>query len=296
MDIKDLSEEQILELLSKGEKIPYYQNLSLNPESRPAIASFQDILNEEKKLTRALSRGISEQKGFHGSTKTKDIIKELSQDIGLKEAPDFEIAYKPGLGGWSHKDKPLIGLNPQLLSEFGKEAVIAHELRHQKEALPNFFSDRSIRTNLYTSLPDDANIIDALNRQIFIPEAIAKEEGKSLAYYNKLKERLFPLDKMKPSIDALDAYDFLERGHFAKSFLKENLERVAKGLPIIGTAATALGVATASNPAEAAIEEGVTGFVPGAAFAMGELGVSPEQADLDRRYLERVRQLSQRKK
>jgi hypothetical protein len=34
MDIKDLSEQQILELLSKGEKIPYYQNLSINPESR----------------------------------------------------------------------------------------------------------------------------------------------------------------------------------------------------------------------------------------------------------------------
>ena len=293
MDIKDLSEQQILELLSKGEKIPYYPDIS-KPTRETAVQTFEDVLNQEKKLSRALSRGISEQKGFKGSTKIPDIIKELSSDMGI-QTPDYEFKYKDGLAGWAKKDYPFIGLNPQYLSEFGREAVIAHELRHLKENPLGSFDDNSIRKILYTTPMETGNrltdILESLKQSIQTPLAVKKEEGKSLQYFNKVKDRLFPNDKLKYQVDALDAYDFLEKGHFKDSFLKQNLQRISKKLPIIGTAATALGVATAPNPAEAAILEGMSNIIPG---GVSELGVSDEQKELDRQYFKRIRQSSKR--
>ena len=285
MDIKDLSEQQILELLKRDEKIPYYQNLENNRISRPAIQSFGDILEQEDKLGRALSRGISESKGFHGKTRTQDIIKELSGDLGIA-VPDFKFKYTPGTVGTMDSLKGLMTLNPESLGRYGKEAVIAHELRHLKEATGEYVPDKSVRRMLYTPVEDN---ITALERLSGMPEAVRKEEGKSLAYYNKIKDRLFPNDKMKPSIDALDAYDFLERGHFNKSFMKKNLERVAKGLPIIGAAATVAGGLGYSDIAGAATDMAIPGGVE-------EMGVSEEQKMLDQRYLQRIKQMQQNKK
>jgi hypothetical protein len=70
---------------------------------------------------------------------------------------------------------------------------------------------------------------------------------------------------------------------------------VAPYLGPVGTAITAAGIAMAPNPAEAAMEEGISNLIPGAGIAMGELGVSDEQKELDRQYFKRVRQLSERK-
>lgn len=290
MDIKQLSEEQILDLLAREEKIPYYTDLSINPLSRPAMDSFQDIISQEQKLSRALSRGISESKKFHGKTKAQDIIKELASDMKV-QVPDLEFKYSPGLVGSMDTQKGLMSLNPELMGKYGKEAVIAHELRHFKEASPEYTPDLSVRRMLYTNPEGEG--IRSLERLYGVPESIQKEKGKSLAYYNKLKDRLFPNDKMKPSIDALDAYDFLERGHFNKSFMKENLQRVAKKLPIIGTAATALGIATAPNPAEAAAEEGISSLIPG---GVEDTAIADERSIPDPKYQEYIRRMSQRKK
>ena len=304
MDILELSEEQILERLKAGETIPYYPDIS-RPSRETAMLTFQDIIDQETKLERALSRGISEQKGFKGSTKIPDIVKELSSDMGI-QTPKLQFKYHPTTMGSANVEKNIITLNPAGLSEMGREGLIAHELRHLKEGKRQIMKDNpltwdnSIRKVLYTGTQETGNpLLDiqlALHKAVSMEEANLKEQGKSLNYFQKIKDRLFANDKLKYQVDALDAYDFLEKGHFDKSFIKENLERVAKGLPIIGAAATALGIATASNPVEAAIEEGITGVIPGAGFAMGELGVSPEQSELDRRYLERVRKLSQRNK
>lgn len=304
MDIRKLSEEQILERLKAGETIPYYPDIS-KPSRDTAMQTLEDVLNQEHKLERALSRGISEQKGFKGSTKIPDIVKELSKDMGI-DTPKLEFKYHPTIMGSANVDENRLRLNPVGLSELGREALIAHELRHLKEGNRQVMKDNpltwdnSIRNVFYTGTPETGNpLLDvqlALHKSMAAEEAYLKQQGKSLNYFQKVKDRLFPNDKLKYQVDALDAYDFLEKGHFDKSFLKENLKRVAKGLPIIGTAATALGIATASNPAEAAAEEGITSLAPGAGFAMGELGVSDEQADLDRKYRQRIRESSQRKK
>jgi hypothetical protein len=277
-------------MLSREEKIPYYPDIS-DPSRYGAIKSFDEILQQEKKLSRALSAGISEQKGFTAKHKIPDIVKELSSDMGVN-TPDIRFKYDPRIAGSMDGSKGLLTLNPESLADYGRESVIAHELRHLKEFDPEmpYKSDSSIRRMLYTA-PEESII--ALERLYGVPEAIKKEQGKSLGYYQKIKDRLFPNDKLKYQIDALDAYNFLERGHFAKPFLKENLERVAKKLPIIGMGATALGVATAPNPANAAVLEGMSNIIPG---GVEDLGISNEQKALDTAYLKKLRQISQRKK
>jgi hypothetical protein len=287
VDIKDLSEQQIMEMLKRGETIPYYQDLASNPFSKPALGAFPEILGQEEKLSRALSRGISEQKGFHGKTRTQDIIKELSSDMGV-DTPELKFQYDPQNVGSMDTQRGILSLNPELAGKYGKEAVISHELRHLKEASPGHRPDLSVRRMLYTSPEEN---ITALERLYGVPHAIKQEEGKSLSYYNKVKDRLFKNDKLKPSIDALSAYDFLEKGHFKSSFLKKNLERVAKGLPIIGAAATVLGAAGYSDQAGAAVD-----MATGPLGGVEEMGVSDEQKDLDIQYLNRIRQLSQRNK
>lgn len=299
MDIKQLSEQQILELLSKGEKIPYYPDIS-SPHRETAMQTFKDVMDQETKLERALSRGISEQKGFKGSTKIPDIVKELSADMGI-ETPDIRFKYDPRIMGSADIEKNVLTLNPQGLSGIGREGLIAHELRHLKEGNRQVIQDnpltwdKSIRKTLYTDSPKTGNdLLDfklALLQSLEADQAVAKEQGKSLNYFQKLKDRLFPNDKLKYQIDALDAYDFLEKGHFDTSFLKQNLERISKKLPIIGTAATALGVATASNPAEAAVSEGMGYLIPG---GIEELGVSDEQKNLDKLYLQKIKKLNER--
>ena len=296
MDIKSLSEEQILELLSRGEKVPYYPDIS-SPQARSGMTTFQDVMDQENKLARTLSRGISEQKGFTGKTKIQDIIKELSGDLGIV-APDVQFKYDPRVLGSADIDRNLITLNPQGLPELGRESIIAHELRHLKEGVRDtrekpFTWDTSVRKALYTGAPETGNpLLDfqlGLSQSLGADAANLKEQGKSLGYYQKIKDRLFPNDKLKYQVDALDAYDFLEKGHFANSFMKKNLERVAKKLPIIGAAATVAGGLGYSDLAGAASDV----LVPG---GIEEMGVSPEQKDLDRRYKERIRQLQERKK
>ena len=295
MDIKSLNEEQILELLSRGEQIPYYPDIS-SLESRAGMQVFPDIMSEEDKLSRALSRGISEQKGFKGSTKIPDIVKELSMDMGV-DTPDIQFKYDPKILGSADLDRNIITLNPAGLSDIGRESVIAHELRHLKEGSRNIKDnpltwDKSIRNTLYTATPETGNpLLDlklGLMKSIEGDAANLAEQGKSLGYYQKIRDRLFPNDKLKYKIDALDAYDFLEKGHFEKPFLKTNLQRVAKGLPIIGAAATVVGGLGYSDLAGAATDFVVPGGV-------SEMGVSPEQAELDRRYKDRIRELQSRK-
>lgn len=294
MDIRQLSEQQIMEMLKKGEKIPYYPNLS-NPRMEAVTDSFEDILHQESKLSRALSRGISEQKGFHGKTKTTDIVRELSKDLDI-EPPSVEYSYqRPNAAGWAHSDQNKIGINPQLLDEYGREGLIAHELRHKKELVPSGTMDNSIRNILYS--PDSStgndlqDLINSFHKASEFDGAVKKEKGKALNYYQKVNERLFPNDKLKYSVDALDMHDFLSKGHFKSSFLKKNLERVAKGLPIIGTAATVAGALGYSDIAGAA-----TDMATGPIGGVEEMGVSPEQKDLDIAYLNKIRQMNQRKK
>jgi hypothetical protein len=286
MDIKQLSEEQILKKLSRGEKIPYYPDIS-SPSRNTSIASLEEILKQEKKLARTLSRGISEQKGFKASTKIPDIVKELSLDMGVN-VPEVRFKYDPTVAGSMDSKKGLLTINPGVISDYGKEAIIAHELRHLKEYDPKIIyqPDLSIRRMLYTPVEDS---IVGLERLYGVPQAIKKEQGKSLNYYQKIKDRLFPNDKLKYEIDALDAYDFLEKGHFKNSFLKENLERVSKELPLIGTAATLAGGLGYSDLAGAATDV----VVPG---GLEETAIADERAIPDPRYQEYIKRMSQRKK
>lgn len=283
-----------MEMLKRGEKIPYYPDLS-NPRMEAVTDSFEDILHQESKLSRALSRGISDQKGFHGKTKTTDIVRELSKDFDI-EPPSVEYSYsKPGAAGWAYNTENKIGINPALLDEYGREGLIAHELRHKKELVPTGTLDTSVRNILYSPPSNTGNSLqdlsDSLGKSSHFDEAIKKEKGKGLNYYQKVRDRMFPNDKLKYSVDALDMHDFLSKGHFKTSFLKKNLERVAKGLPIIGTAATIAGGLSYADQAGAAVDM-ATGPIGG----VEEMGVSPEQKDLDIQYLNRIRQLNQRKK
>lgn len=234
-DLKKLSEEEILKALRGNEKILHVPELDIKNQGMvDALSSFDEVVGREGKLSRALARGISESKGFTGKTKIPDMVKELSSDLGI-DAPDLEFEYKKGLAGWAHNDGTRIGLNPEHMAETGREAVIAHELRHIKElregTAPNH--DKSIRNIIYGGSDSD-DILTSLRRHIDYPEAEMKMKGKALNFFNKKDERLFIENKLKEGVDALDIYDFLEKGHFDKKFLTENLKRVAKKLPIIG--------------------------------------------------------------
>lgn len=279
-------------MLKRGEKIPYYPDIS-NPRREAVTDSFEDILHQESKLSRALSRGISEQKGFHGKTKTTDIVRELSKDLGI-DPPEVEFSYqRPSTAGWAHANENKIGINPESLNEWGREGLIAHELRHKKELIPAGTMDTSIRNILYSPSAETGNplqdLMEALNKNAHFDSSVKKEQGKSLQYYQKIKDRLFPNDKLKYSVDALDVYDFMSKGHFKESFLKKNLERVAKGLPIIGTAATVAGALGYSDMAGAATDA----IIPG---GLSETAVSDERSIPDPRYQEYIRRMQERKK
>jgi len=60
----------------------------------------------------------------------------------------------------------------------------------------------------------------------------------------------------------------------------------------LGYGLTVAGIAAAPNPAQAAVTEGISNIVPG---GVEDLGVSDEQKSLDRQYLDRIRQLSQKR-
>jgi hypothetical protein len=67
---------------------------------------------------------------------------------------------------------------------------------------------------------------------------------------------------------------------------------VAPYLGPVGKILTGVGIATAQNPAEAAILEGMGSVIPG---GVSELGVSDEQKELDRQYFKSIRKSSKRK-
>lgn len=247
-NIEEMGTGSILSALKGDEPINYIPDIS-RTSRKDAQKAFDYVLGQEDLLSNSLSRGIREQKGFKGSTRIPDIVKELSLDMGI-DPPDLEFKYMSGLAGTANIRKNLLTLNPQFLRNVGDEALIAHELRHFKDSKVGqpFKSDNSIRNILYTR-PDNP-LIEMLN-ELRRPEAHKKLDGKSLNFFNKKEGRLFANDALKHKLDALDIYSFLEKGHFKSDFLVTNLKRVAKGLPIIGTAIaflTNLDDATAAIP------------------------------------------------
>lgn len=75
------------------------------------------------------------------------------------------------------------------------------------------------------------------------------------------------------------------------SYVKKLGGKIFKVIPAIGAVATGLGALGYSDQAGAAVD-----MATGPLGGVEEMGVSPEQKDLDIQYLNRIRQLNQRKK
>lgn len=250
-DIRKIKQADIIRAIKDNGTLDYYHDLGSQKAGEVldnAVSANYEILKEEPKLSRALSQGISDQKEFKGRTRVKDIIKELSSDLDI-DPPDYEFSYSkiPNAAGYADVSKNKIGLNPEFLHDYGREAVIAHELRHIKEG--NIGFDKSIRNTLYTG-EGGGSLLEQLQKSFNVDTAIKQERGRALNDFIPVKERLFENDKLKKKVDALKIYEFIEKGHFKDPFLVKNLKRIAKGLPIIGLAASVL----TSEDASAAVD------------------------------------------
>jgi hypothetical protein len=262
--LEDLSEGDVLESLKRGERISLKtpRLRTIGPQ-KVAEMNMQKVLEGEEKLSRALSEGIRRRHGFHGRTRTPDIIKVLSEEMGIPVLPDYEFRYKDGLHGYADTTAYRLGFNPSNWDRTGRESLIAHELRHLKDfypivdGKPTFDFDQalkmddSIRTSLFGR---PQSLVEMVMMERNRKKALNRLSGKGLQSFNQGEGPL-----LKPRVDALDFYDFLEKGHFKSSFLKENLERIAKGLPLIGTAAGVMMAPTADSFAAEVIPGGVEG-------------------------------------
>lgn len=273
LDFRNRSSQEILDEIAATGQVSYHPDIRgvVDHPSLPhrierdllANEVLGDVLHNQHKLGKALSEGISKQKGFDKRRyRTADVIKELSADLGI-DAPRFKFEYHPNFIGTATDNE--IMLNPAMFKDYGPEAVIAHELRHVKERRLGHkpLIDKSLATGLFSG-PSD-NVYQNLHNQFALEENLKKAHGKTLNFYNKKPDRLFENDKIKPRLDALDIFDFMEKGHFKDSFMKENLKRVAKGLPIIGAALTTMGV-LGSSDASAGVADAV---IPGGVESLG---------------------------
>lgn len=281
--LKDMSSsesmegEGIIKSLREGNR-PTTQHNLMSGASKPEVDV--DYMNrvafEEPKYYRALSEGIRDQKGFTAKHKTGDIIKELSSDMGIP-APDFRFKYEEGVGGFVKPGEHRIYLNPSLWHNAGREGLIAHELRHLKEGVDPEIFDPSPKNVLWGGSEND-DLLTSLKRYHRREEEFKRLHGHTLSHYKGLDKNLHTI----PTGDTLNTLDYIERGHFKKPFLKTNLERIAKGLPIIGLGATAIGALGYSDAAGAAVDAVIPGGVE-------ELGVDEEQRELDRKFFQKMR-------
>jgi len=234
-------------------------------------ATFDVAQTYEPKMYQALSEGIRNTYGFKPTHKIQDISKELASSMGVPNVP-IEFKYMDGVGGATNHER--IRLNPQHLNDFGRESIIAHELRHIKEG-PGSSGPSIGKINTSNPL---IGLRDALAQE----SLLKSKQGKDLQQFKKG-------GGFKPEIDALDIVSFFEGRHFKNPFIKENLQRVAKKLPIIGTAATVAGALGYSDMAGAATDMAIPGGID-------EANTSPEQKMLDQRYLERLKSFQKRNK
>lgn len=231
-------------------------------------ATWDVVKTYEPKMYQALSRGIQDVYGFKPHHKTQDIAKELAYSMGV---PNLPIEFKYGDDWAARTDFKRVQLNPRELPYFGKEALLAHELRHIKEGPGSSGSTLGKPT-----------IIDMMidPHQTKLNKA---KQGKDL-------QQFAGKGKFKPEIDALDIVSFFEGKHFSKPFIKENLKRVAKGLPIIGVGASAL-------MGEDASASTIGEFIPGGVDIVGQGSDRPNtpESEFDPRYNEYLKKLRRSK-
>jgi predicted metal-dependent hydrolase len=223
--IEGLNPEEILEAVKNQGDVYIYPRLD-TPTRAESMRLFDSVMDQETKLSQALSRGISEQRGYTAKTRIPDMVADLSEVLGLEKTPDIEFSYMDDIAGAADPKNNKIILNPQHLSTYGRESIIAHELRHLKEETgPNKrrfnFVDESIGAQKYRS--SGGNALQSLYNYGERKDTKKKMIGKGLSHFNPKEERLFENDKLKSRVSALDTHEFLDRKHFQKVFLGTNL-------------------------------------------------------------------------
>jgi hypothetical protein len=219
----------------------------------------------EPKMYQALSEGIRDVYGFKPHHKIQDISKELASSMGVPNVP-IEFKYMDDVAGSTNGSR--IRINPQHLNLFGREALLGHELRHIKENMESGPSIGRINTS---------NPLIALRDTLAQPALYKSKQGKDLQQFVKG-------GNFKDKMDALDIVSFFEGKHFKNPYIKENLKRVTKNLPIVGTAATVAGGLGYSDISGAATDV----VIPG---GLQETGIADERAISDPRYQEYIRKM-----
>ena len=258
-NLKDMTSSEILEAIKERGDLYIHPDLG-DQGSSPigkALNNYDDVMDKEDSLMRALSHGIRENsKDFRMKGTYLDQTEAISQEMGLKESPLLEFKYDTGsASAYADPENNKIIINPSKVSPETREAVLAHEIRHLKEAPYSSTFDKSPRTVLYT---DGGNPFQSMYNEFSRPEEVKRLKGRALSEFQPKADRLFPNDKLKYKTSVLDKVDYMEKGHFKDSFLSKNLKRLAKGLPLISGAATLL----SSDPVAAATGTEVAGSDP----------------------------------
>lgn len=132
----------------------------------------------------------------------------------------------------------------------------------------SILSDDALRKSQLSSVKDiktprDAGYVNAIDKELI-------RRGYSREAKGVIEASASPLEKL--------------------SYLKK-IGKFTKYLPVLGAVATGIGALGYSDLAGAA-----TDMVTGPVGGVEEMGVSPEQKDLDIAYLNKIRQMNQRKK
>jgi hypothetical protein len=308
-DLANATEQDLIDILKAGD------NIEISP---------REIFNDRSARARLLSLYgdtydtlLNRRYGFTPNTKIRDMYKTIGSEMVSGELPKLSQRTIKGEHGSYHPYENRININPKRMKEGkrGTGVTITHENRHFNEIgkFPNMDKQAMLegqkifpgaalgQVGLYSIQGD--RVGDSLANAQLITENTGREIPGLKSLYNTVDTKLASGADIN-KLNVLDIVDDLERPHFKKAFVSENLKRLSRGLspianaigPYLGPAGTALTAGTilaAPNPAEAAILEGMGNLIPG---GISELGVSDEQKMLDNMYRNKARQISERKK
>lgn len=241
--------------------------------------------------------------GFLVERVNPEMIDLLEYNI-LKYDPNYPIEHQIPYGRISaylseQNPEKLITMSSHLEPEIQRQGIARQlykqaELDTGRKIIPDLMlSDKSMPLHRKYGLGNEFGLS---NYEQVIKEGLTKKAEKQI---------MESAGKMKTIGSPYEGYEtieippewppeFAEKGYnkVKRIFNKIGLDDFKSVIPFLKTAGKIAGPAAAlmAPSADAAAADVL---IPG---GLGELGVSPEQAELDRRYLERVRQLSQRKK
>lgn len=193
------------------------------------------------------------------------------------------LPYPEGRAASSEYLKGRRNLPEELLPSKEYKKAVVEDIKSRIEKVGNPDIDIALKSMDAADLKtrkayEEAIRLRKLQKELDIPELPKHHMGKINAVDKIIQQLGFekiPNVSEKPSKKASDLF----------SYLQKNTMKVVPGLGALATGLGALGYSDMAGAATDAI-------IPG---GIEEMGISPEQAELDRKYKERIRQFSKGK-